>query len=138
MKKEWAELSRVEEVRDAARGWKSAGAIDAPTLAAIEAAYPDPRVRLHGFWRVLVFLLTTVIVNALFFFMMPSSGRFFGVSLVFGLILAGATEGLLGSRYSGTGADAATSFWSATYVLAAIAEPLFRGHGLNEEAAITV
>jgi hypothetical protein len=138
VKKAWADLSRIEEVRDAARGWKSAGAIDAPTLAAIETGYPDPRVRLHGFWRVLIFVLVSVIVNALIFFMMPGSGRFFGVSLVFGLILVGATEGLRGSRYSGTGADAATSFWALTYLLAAVAEPLFRGHGIDDQAAITL
>jgi hypothetical protein len=119
MRKPWAELSRVEEVRDSARGWKSAGAIDAPTLGAIEAAYPDPRVRLHGFWRVLVFVLVSVISNALIWFIFSGAKSLFAMGLVFGALLAGATEALRGSRYAGTGADSATSFWSVTYLLTA-------------------
>jgi hypothetical protein len=136
MRRAWADLSRVEEVRDSARGWKSAGAIDETTLGAIEAAYPDPRVRLHGFWRVLVFVLVSVIVNALYFFVQSGSSLFV-LSLVFGALLAGATEALRGSRYSGTGADAATSFWTVTYLLVAAGDALFRGHGMREQAAIT-
>ena len=138
MKSAWADLSRIEEVRDAARGWKSARAIDPPTLAAIESAYPDPRLRLHGFWRVLIFVLVSVVVNALVFFVMPGSGRFFGVSLVVGLILAGATEALRGSRYAGTGSDAATSFWAITYLLVAAGDLLFRQRSGSEDAPITV
>jgi len=137
MRKPWAELSRVEEVRDSARGWKAAGAIDAPTLAAIEAAYPDPRVRLHRFWRVLVFVLVSVIANALIWFIFSGARNLFAMGLVFGGLLAGATEALRGSRYSGTGADSATSFWSVTYLLTAVADLLFRQRSMDEQAAIT-
>jgi len=134
--KSWADLSRTEEVRNAARGWKAAGAIDAPTLAAIDAAYPDPRVRLHGFWRVLVFVLVSVVVSALAAFTMGSA--LFGVCLVFGLLLTGATEAVRGSRYSGTGADAATSFWAVGFLLVAAGDVLLRGtYGSSEEGSIT-
>jgi len=138
MRKPWAELSRVEEVRDSARGWKSADAIDAPTLAAIETAYPDPRVRLHGFWRVLVFVLVSVIANALIWFIFSGARNLFAMGLVFGALLAGATEALRGSRYAGTGADSATSFWSVTYLLTAAADLLFRENTVGDRAAITL
>ena len=36
---------------------RDAKAIDPPTLAAIESAYPDSRITLHPVWRVLVFVL---------------------------------------------------------------------------------
>ncbi len=74
-------------------------------------------MRLHRAWRVLVFVLATVAILALFW-------TFFGRSrglLVSGLIsaaaLALATELLRSSRLSGTGADAATSFWALVFLL---------------------
>ena len=137
MRKAWIELSRIEEVRGAARGWKSAGAIDGPTLSAIENAYPDPRVRLHGFWRVLVFVLVSVIANALIWFVQSGAGGMFATGLIFGTLLAIATDVLRGSRYSGTGADAATSFYAITYLLIAVADLLFRQRSMPEESAIT-
>ena len=137
MRKAWADLSAIEEVRDAARGWKAAGGIDAPALSAIEAAYPDPRIRLHGFWRVLIFVLVSAVVNALFFAMQPGSSAIFGASLIFGGLLVGATEALRGSRYSGTGLDAASSFWALTYLLVAAADLLFRQKALPDETAVT-
>lgn len=120
MKGAWVETSRAEQVREAAKGWKQAGAIDAGTLSAIEADYPDPRMQLHRAWRVLVFVLATVAILALFW-------TFFGRSrglLVSGLIsaaaLALATELLRSSRLSGTGADAATSFWALVFLLVGV------------------
>jgi hypothetical protein len=128
-------LSRIEEVRASARGWNAAGAIDDATLSAIETAYPDPRLRLHGVWRVLIFVLVSVVVNALFFMLQPGS-VLFAPSIAFGLLLAGATEGLRGSRYAGTGLDAASSFWAVIYLLVAVGDVLFRGSS-HEETSIT-
>lgn len=120
MKSAWAATSRAETVRDAARGWRGAGAIDASALAAIQAEYPDPRIALHKAWRVLVFVLVTIAVSAVFFGVFRGSGGMVASCLVFGAALAAATELVRGSRLSGTGADAATAFWGTGFLLAAI------------------
>ena len=124
MKRAWADASRVEEVRDAARGWAHAKAIDPPTLSAIEAAYPETRLTLHPAWRVLIFLLGNVAVGAFFGGVALAFSRIEGFrwpALIFALVLAGVTEYLRGSRLSGTGADAATSFECLSFLLIAAA-----------------
>jgi hypothetical protein len=125
VKRAWADAARVEEVRDAARGWAHAKAIDPPTLSAIEAAYPETRLTLHPAWRVLIFLLGNVAIGAFFggAFMALSGGirAFQWPALIFALVLAVATEFLRGSRLSGTGADAATSFQSLVFLVVAAA-----------------
>ena len=124
MKRAWADGSRVEEVRDAARGWAHAKAIDPPTLSAIEAAYPETRLTLHPAWRVLIFLLGIVAIGAFFGGVAMALGRieaFQWPALVFALVLAGVTEHLRGSRLSGTGADAATSFECLAFLIIATA-----------------
>jgi uncharacterized membrane protein YgcG len=110
MKRVWTEISRAAEVRDAARSWAKAKAIDSPTLAAIEAAYPDPRVSLHPFWRVLVFVAACVAIIALYFGIFQNQLGGPGPAAAAAAALAVATEVLRGSRVSGTGADAASSF----------------------------
>jgi hypothetical protein len=47
---------RFQQVRDAAAGWRDAGAIDEATRAAIAAAYPDDRFRLRLWLRSVAFL----------------------------------------------------------------------------------
>jgi hypothetical protein len=106
-------------VRDAARSWREAGAIDAATLAAIENAYPDSRPALSPAWKVLIFFLVTVAVYSVHFGvvelfhlkMQPVHG------LLFGALLAASTEVLRGSRFAGNGSDAATSFWAIVFLL---------------------
>ena len=119
MKRAWVDAERVAEVRDAARDWRKAGAIDEATLAAIEAEFPHSRLELARAWKVLVFVLVSVAVVGVqvgvFGFDPKGSGRFF----VFAAILAAATEILRGSRLSGTGSDAATSFWAAVMLIIA-------------------
>lgn len=119
MRSAWAATSRAEAVRDAARGWKGAGAIDPSALAAIQAEYPDTRIALHKAWRVLVFVLVTIAIAAVFFGVFRGSGGMVASCLVFGAALAAATEMVRGSRLSGTGADAATAFWATGFLLAA-------------------
>jgi hypothetical protein len=119
VRRAWAEASRAEEVRDAARGWKAAGAIDAATLASIQQEYPDSRIVLHRAWRVLVFLLVAIAIGAVFFGIFRGAGGMLAPSLTFAVLLAGATEVLRGSKLSGTGADAATSFWALVFLLVA-------------------
>ena len=65
MRAEIATAERQLEVREAAAGWRDAGAIDDPTFRAIEAAYPDDRVRLKLWIRVLAFLATLIGAGAL-------------------------------------------------------------------------
>ena len=43
MKRVWADAARTVEVREAADAWRDANAIDAPTLEAIRASYPESR-----------------------------------------------------------------------------------------------
>jgi hypothetical protein len=108
----WVAAERASEVREAARDWKKAGAIDETTLAAIEAEFPAPRVELARAWKVLIFVLVSVAVLGvqvgIFGLNAKGSGSFF----VYAAILAGATEVLRGSRLAGTGSDAASSFWA--------------------------
>ena len=124
MKRAWADAARVDEVRDAARGWAHAKAIDPPTLSAIEAAYPETRLTLHPAWRVLIFLLGNAAIGAFFGGVFMSLGgiqHFEWPALICALVLAVATERLRGSRLSGTGADAATSFQSLVFFIVAAA-----------------
>ena len=119
MRRAWVDTAGVAEVRDAARGWRKAGAIDEATLAAIEAEFPHSRVELARAWKVLIFVLVSVAVVGVqvgvFGFNPKGSATFF----VFAVILAAATEILRGSRLTGTGSDAATSFWAAVMLIIA-------------------
>ncbi|HSD26361.1 MAG TPA: hypothetical protein VLL75_03610 [Vicinamibacteria bacterium] len=63
MRADAAEADRRHEVREAARGWQRAGAIDDTTLAKVEAAYADDRNRLGPIFRVLVFVFTLVVLQ---------------------------------------------------------------------------
>ena len=132
MRSAWVEAERVAEVREAARDWKQAGAIDAETLAAIEAEFPAPRVELARAWKVLIFVLVSVAVLGIqvgVFGLDPKgSGSFF----LYAAVLAGATEVLHGSRLSGTGSDAATSFWAVTELI--IAFGIFFETGKSHDA----
>src|SRR5262249_45295598 len=106
---------RFKDVRDAARAWRRAGAIDEPTLAAVEAAYPDDRRRLGPALRTLTFVFTTIGVIALAGFLVVgvhwNERDFGGFFLVYGLLLAGATEWqLVSGRRSQAGTEAATGF----------------------------
>ncbi|HEY1253108.1 MAG TPA: hypothetical protein VGH97_18145 [Thermoanaerobaculia bacterium] len=118
MKKEWAQAARVGEVRQAAKAWREAEAIDAPTLEAIRAAFPEPRPELARAWKVLIFFLVTMAINTVCFgvfaaLRMESAA----VVVFFGALLATAADFLRGSRFAGNGSDAAASFWAVVYLL---------------------
>ena len=108
-----AEADRRHEVRQAAHAWLRAGVIDTATLTAIEAAYPDDRVRLGRTLRALVFCFTTLGLVAAVFLV----GAVLGVgdkgagplALAFGALLFVATEWQLGAgRRSQGRSEAAT------------------------------
>ncbi len=119
MRRAWTATSRAAEVRGAARGWADAKAIDAPTLVAIESVYPDSRIALHRVWRVLVFLVACVAIFALHFGVFQKNLDGLGSTTAAAAALMLATEWLRGSRASGTGADAATSFLAWMFALIA-------------------
>jgi MFS family permease len=121
MKRAWADATRAEEVRQAARGWKHAKAIDEPALRAIEAAYPSSRVELHKAWKVFVFLLACVALGGIFAGAFQSFGDLKAPVTTYAVVLLIATEVIRGSRISGSGADAATSFLGVSFLLGAVA-----------------
>ena len=62
MKAAWIEAERVEEVRAAARGWKTGGAIGTGTFEEILGRYPEPRPLPALLWRILVFVFVSLAV----------------------------------------------------------------------------
>ncbi len=59
-----AAADRRQQVRDAARSWLKAGAIDAAALAEIERRFADDCVRVGPVFRILLFVFTTLAVCA--------------------------------------------------------------------------
>jgi hypothetical protein len=91
-----AEADRRYEVREAARGWQRAAAIDEETRKKIDAAYPDDRNRLGPVFRVLVFGFSLVVLQSalgIVGLVFASAGESAAavVFLLFGLGLAGLT-----------------------------------------------
>ena len=126
MRTDLGRARRRRVVREAARGWKSAGAIDEAALGAIDALYPEDRVRQRPVWRVLVFVFTYVICSAVgglvVLMLSPSHDAAVFLSLVFAAVLCAATELQQGRwRFDGTGAEAATSFLAVVSFVVAIA-----------------
>jgi MFS family permease len=124
---------RANEVRAAARAWRRAGAIDDPTLAAIEARYPDDRGRLGPIFRILAFGFTLLALNSCFGLLglacSPGLSRFAGLAVLWGVALAAATEVLVGAlKRADFGVEAATAFMAAAYLSAGVgvlaADPL--------------
>jgi MFS family permease len=118
-----AEADRRYEVREAARSWQRAAAVDEETRKKIDAAFPDDRNRLGPVFRVLVFGFSLVVLQSA----MGIAGLVFAaagesvaafVFFLFGLGLAGLTEAQLGSlkrRQGGT--EAATAFLAVVLII---------------------
>jgi len=109
-------------VRDAARGWRRAGAIDERTLAAVVTSYPDDRVRLGPNFRGLAFVFTVLALNAVFFFLIAvfrPDGKTGGLlAVAFGLLLCGLADIQFGAlRREEGGTEAATALVGLAYVL---------------------
>jgi hypothetical protein len=132
-----AAASRIDEVRRAARAWHSAGVIDATSLTAIEAAHPDERHRLAVAWKVLVFVVVSVAVDAAFFGIVRIGNAIGhpGAWFAFAAILASVTEVLLrSSRVGENGSAAAASFWAVAYGIAGCTVALDGLSGSGETA----
>lgn len=141
MRADAAEADRRREVREAARGWRRAGAIDEATLATVVAAYPDDRVRLGPAFRTLVFVFTAIALQAFFLLFMtvlPFRGRETGVLvLLYGLGLCGLTELQVGPlRRDQGGAETASGLLGLAFLLGGVAWLLSDLMGLKFEPAL--
>jgi hypothetical protein len=114
-----AAAERNLEVREAAAGWRAAGAIDEPTLRTVEAAYPDDRVRLKFWIRVLAFAATIVGVVALgaflaLLFRVNESAHWFVAAMAVACVVA--TEFQTGPlRRAQCGSESATALLAALF-----------------------
>ena len=123
MRADAALADRRKEVRDAAQGWRRAHAIDDATLAAIEAAYPDDRIRLRPVFRILAFIFTVIAVSAvlgLFVLFAPRSSGWLWV-LLLGVCLTVLTEFLVGVRKrSQGGIEEATAVMGVIFLIGGV------------------
>jgi hypothetical protein len=123
MRPEAALADRRRDVVQAARAWRRAGAIDEATLAAVVAAYPDDRARLGPVFRSVAFVAGLLALNALLGVIGIAShgARGFGAAcLVFALLLAGATELLVGPlKRADSGIETATALLAVVYAVVA-------------------
>ena len=138
---------RNAAVRRAARGWHRAGAVDAATLQAIEAAVPDDRVRAGPVFRVLLFVFTILAVSAGFGFLSlflgifesKNGGVFAVFALVTGIALAVATDyQIVQMRRAQGGTEAATSLLAIGYLLGAATWLVFEPLNLDFRDALPV
>ena len=141
MRPDAAEADRRREIREAARGWRRARAIDEATLAAVKAAYPDDRVRLGPAFRTLVFVFTAIALQAFFLLFMtvlPFRGRETGVFvLLYGLGLCGLTELQVGPlRRDQGGTETASGLLGLGFLLGGVAWLLSDVLGLRFEPAL--
>jgi hypothetical protein len=124
---------RAAEVRDAASGWRRAGAITDATHDAIMQAYPDPCVTPSVVWRVLTAVMVSVIAfcifGALWIATRPDAA---GSSLLLGLCAAGCVvvaELLEASpRHARRGAAGAASFWGCLFAVVSLGAGLADSH----------
>ncbi len=128
MRAEAARAERRLAVRDAADGWRRAGAIDDPTLRAVAAAYPDDRVRLGLGFRVLAGLAALVgglALSALLETVFVTGGKVLASGLT--VLFIAATEVQVGPfRRAQAGAEYATAILAATWAGLAWMSPV--GH----------
>jgi MFS family permease len=119
---EAARADRAAAVREAARSWRRAGAIDDATLAAIEATVPDDRVRVGPVFAVLLFVFTLLAIAGAFGFSLLLIGdelESYGIwAGAWGILLVFLTElqiGLFRRAHGGT--EAATSFAALGFLM---------------------
>ena len=117
MRAAWVRAEREGEVRQAARSWREANAIDETTLSAIEALYPAAWPKPALLWGVLLFFFVTFFVAAL----LVSLGIAHQIELTAFLLAGGlafAADRLRGSASTvGAATSGAAAFWSVVCLL---------------------
>lgn len=122
MRADAAEADRRREVREAARGWRRAGAIDDRALDTAVRSYPDDRVRLGPSFRGLAFVFTALALNAVFFFVAavfrPDGDTAGALAVAFGLLLCVLADIQFGPlRRDEGGTETATALVGLAYLL---------------------
>ena len=115
--------------------------IGSPVQEAIAARWPDDRVSRSRVWRVLIFLFVWIIASSAmgiaFAAFRPSEDSLGVLLLVFAVALGALTEHFQGARrFDGTGAEAATSFLSASSAIGGVIVLFFRRAPENTFGAI--
>lgn len=123
MRAETVALERAAAVLSAARRWRAASFIDEETLRRIEAEFPDPRVRPSWVWRVLTFLLATVLLHGIFL-AIAVGGVGGATPLALLCLFAGASCAAVAEMLEKTpsmarrGGAGASAFWSGVLLVA--------------------
>jgi hypothetical protein len=126
MRAEVAEAERRYEVREAARGWHLAAAIDEETRKKVDAAYPDDRSRLGPVFRVLVFVFSLVVLQAALgvaglMFTAAGESAAAVVFFLFGCGLAALTEvQLVAMKRRQGGTEAATAILAVILIVGSL------------------
>ncbi len=127
MRAKAAAAERNREVREAARAWHRAGAIDDAQLVGIEAAYPDDRGRLGPVFRTLIggftaFGVFVALGLASLVLQVRSETTFGLLCLLFGLGLLALTELQVGPlRRAQGGAETATGLLTVLFLILGVA-----------------
>jgi hypothetical protein len=122
-----ARSERAQAVRAAAHSWQRAGVVDEAVVKAVEARYPDDRVRVGPVFRVLLFLFTLIAVGGFYGFIgllaeLRGPDGWAWLAVLAGVAMVAATEVQIGSlRRRQGGTEAATSFLAVSFLLSAIA-----------------
>lgn len=139
-----ARADRFAAIRDAARSWQRAGAVEETVVAAVAARYPDDRVRVGPVFRALLFLFTLIAVGGFFGFLsllfdFDRGGELAVLGLVASAALVAGTEVQLGPlRRRQGGTEAATSFLALGFLLGAVAWWLFEPSAIGERVALAL
>jgi hypothetical protein len=123
VKAAWVQAQREDEVRQAARAWRRAGAIDDSALAAIEALYPAPWPSPSLGWSALVFFFVSLATLGLFAAIVSTSHAVATVAFLFAAVLAFAADRLRAAASSAAAAGgAAAGFWSVACLLIGVGD----------------
>jgi hypothetical protein len=125
VRKAWVRAERDSEVRQAARAWRKAGAIDDRALAAVEELFPAPWPNPTPVWSVLAFFFVSfAVVGLLAAIASANAGHAIAtVAFLQAVLLAVAAESLRPSVSGAASASGtAAAFWSVTCLMIASAD----------------
>ncbi len=125
MKGEWVEAERVEEVRAAATGWKTARAIGEGTFEEISRRYPEARTLPAPLWRVVTFVLASFVLlttaAAIVALVSPALRSAWALCTFLGMALVAIAELQARSRsLARRGGVEAAAFWGIVVLVAGL------------------
>jgi uncharacterized membrane protein YgcG len=122
----WVRAERDGEVRQAARSWREADAIDGAALSAIEALYPAVWCKPALLWDVLLFFFVTLFVGALLASLAIAHHVEATAFLLAGGLAFAADRLRRSTSTVGAAAGGAAAFWSVVCLLIGTAEEMTR------------